>query len=206
VTPHLIASVDELREVIAYNETSALKLGQVLDQRVKDFIAESPFVVLSTSDGHGSADASPKGDAPGFVLIEDDRTLVIPDRPGNSLAFGLTNILENPGVGLLFLIPGTTETLRVNGRAELDRDPELLDRLGARGKPAVVAIRVHVEQVFFHCAKAFIRSELWKPDTWPPKRKVSFGAIVAPKLGDEVDPELVKAIDDMVDEDSRVNL
>ena len=146
-----------------------------MDERVRAFIAEAPFLVMSTSDGDGRTDASPKGDAPGFVLVEDDRTLVIPERQGNTLAFGLTNILANPLVGLLFVIPGTTETLRVNGRAELAVDPELLERLAARGKPAVLGMRVHVEQVFFHCAKAFIRSQLWKQETWPPKRQISFG-------------------------------
>ena len=206
MTPRLIESVDDLREVIVANDTAKLKLGEVLDERARSFIAESPFLVLSTSDGEGRTDASPKGDAPGFVLVEDDRTLVIPERQGNTLAFGLTNILENPLVGLLFVIPGTTETLRVNGRAELDRDPELLERLAARGKPAVLGMRVHVEQVFFHCAKAFIRSQLWKQETWPPKRRISFGEIVAPKLDPTVPDSLVQAIDDLVDEDARVNL
>jgi uncharacterized protein len=206
VTARLIASVAELREVVVANETSALKLGDVLDDLARGYIAESPFLVMSTSDGHGRTDASPKGDAPGFVLVEDDRTLVIPERQGNTLAFGLTNILQNPLVGLLFFIPGTTETLRVNGRAELDTDPELLERLAARGKPAVLGMRVHVEQVFFHCAKAFIRSQLWKQETWPPKRKISFGKIVAPKLDPTVPEDLIKAIDDLVDEDARVNL
>jgi PPOX class probable FMN-dependent enzyme len=203
---HRIKTVEELREVVAYRQESALKLGDTLDELARGFIAESPFLVMSTADAEGRTDASPKGDEPGFVRVEDDHTLVIPERPGNTLAMGLTNVLANPYIGLLFVVPGTTETLRVNGRVELSRDPELLEELGARGKPAVLAFRVHVEEVFFHCSKAFVRSGLWKHEKWPPKKKISFGAIVAPKLDPEVNPDLVKAIDDLVEEDARVNL
>lgn len=141
------------------------------------------------------------GDGPGFVLIEDERTFVIPDRPGNRLVFGLENILANPHVGVLFLIPGTPETLRINGTAEITRDPALLERLAARGKPAVLGIRVHIEECFFHCAKAFLRSQLWKPETWPERRRISFGKIMAAKLG--ADPD---QIDKAIEEDYRTNL
>ncbi|MBW2244001.1 MAG: pyridoxamine 5'-phosphate oxidase family protein, partial [Deltaproteobacteria bacterium] len=137
------------------------------------FIERSPFLVLSTSNKDGLLDASPKGDGPGFVLVESDRSLVIPDRPGNGLAMGHLNVLENPRVGLLFLIPGTNETLRVNGCAELTRNPALLERLAARGKPAVLAIRVEIEECFFHCGKAFIRSNLWQPEQWGERHRVS---------------------------------
>jgi uncharacterized protein len=179
----VIRTVEELREVVAPpNEGVAMKLGE------------------------GKGDASPKGDDPGFVVVEDDHTLIIPDRPGNNLAFGLTNIIATGQVGLLFIIPGTTETLRVNGRAELSRDPELLEDLAARGKPAVLAIRVHVEEVFFHCAKAFIRSQLWKHETWPPKQKISFGAMFAAKLDAADDQGLVTMIDEAIDENYRTAL
>jgi PPOX class probable FMN-dependent enzyme len=201
-----ITTVDELREVIPANDTSRLKLGDTLDAHAREFIAASPFLVLSTADAEGRVESSPKGDDPGFVLVEDDHTLVIPDRNGNTLAFGLLNILANPHVGLLFVIPGTTETLRVNGRAEITKDPELLEQLAARDKPAVLAIRVDVESVFFHCAKAFLRSKLWKHETWPEKRKISFGRMVAPKLGAEGDEALIASIDEAIDEDYRVNL
>jgi len=206
VTDHLVRTVEELREVIPANETSALKLGDRMDELARDFLAACPFVVMSTAGADGRADASPKGDEPGFVVVEDEQTLVIPERPGNTLAFGLTNIIENPHIGLLCVIPGTTETLRINGRAELTRDPALLEQMASRGRPAVLGIRVHVEEVFFHCAKAFIRSALWKSDTWPPKRKISFGAIVAPKLGAADDQAVIASIDELVDEDARVNL
>jgi len=204
---HTIASVDALREVVAPpSDGVAMKLGDRLDEFARDFIAECPFLVLATASADGKADASPKGDDPGFVVVEDDHTLVIPDRPGNNLAFGLTNIVETGQVGLLFIIPGTTETLRVNGRAELSRDPHLLEDLAARGKPAVLAIRVHVEEVFFHCAKAFLRSKLWKHETWPPKKKISFGAMFAAKLDAADDEALVTMIDEGIEENYRTTL
>jgi PPOX class probable FMN-dependent enzyme len=204
---HLIATVDELREVVSVpSDAVHLKLGDALDEHAREFIADCPFLVLSTAAADGRADASPKGDEPGFVLVEDDHTLIIPDRQGNNLAFGLTNILENPHVGLLFVIPGTTETLRVNGRAELTRDPELLERLAARGKPALLGIRVHVEESFFHCAKAFLRSKLWKHEQWAPKKMISFGAMLAPKIDADAGEELVAAIDGLIDEDYANNL
>ena len=204
---HTIATVEDLRDVVAPpGDGVTLKLGDRLDQFARDFIAECPFLVLATASADGKADASPKGDDPGFVVVEDDHTLIIPDRPGNNLAFGLTNIIETGQVGLLFIIPGTTETLRVNGRAALSRDPQLLEDLAARDKPAVLAIRVQVEEVFFHCAKAFIRSRLWKHETWPLKKKISFGAMFAAKLDAADDQALVSMIDDAVDEDARTNL
>lgn len=204
---HTITTVDELREVVTPpTDGVAMKLGDRLDQFARDFIADCPFLVLATASADGKGDASPKGDDPGFVLVEDDHTLIIPDRPGNNLAFGLTNIIETGQVGLLFIIPGTTETLRVNGRAELSRDPQLLEDLAARDKPAVLAIRVHVEEVFFHCAKAFLRSKLWKHETWPPKKKISFGAMFAAKLDAADDEALVSMIDESIEENYRTAL
>src|SRR5205814_7712122 len=134
-------------------------------------------------------DVSPKGDGPGFVAVHGDDTLLIPDRKGNKLIFGLQNILANPRVAVIFLVPGTEETLRIQGSAELTADPAVLDRLAARGQPARLAIRVHVDACFFHCAKAFKRSRLWQPETWPDRRKISFGKLVAPKLGGAAEPE-----------------
>jgi hypothetical protein len=205
VDPHRIGTVEALRAVVGANIPGLeLKVQDHLDEFARDFIARAPFLVLSTADAEGRQDASPKGDGPGFVLLEDERTLVIPDRPGNKLVFGLQNILANPHVGLLFLIPGTNETLRVAGRAELTRDPALLERLSARGKPAVLAIRVHVEECFFHCAKAFIRSELWKPERWPERLRISFGRMMVRKLGG--DEKTADAVDAAVEQDYRTNL
>jgi PPOX class probable FMN-dependent enzyme len=204
--PHAIETLAELRSVIPEPTTGIeLKIYDTLIAEAVAFIARSPFLVMATSDDAGNVDASPKGDEPGFVTVVDDTTLLVPDRPGNKLAYGLTNILTNPHIGVIFMIPGTTETLRVNGRAELRRDPELLDALAARGRPALLAIRVTVEQCFFHCSKAFLRSQLWKPDTWPERQRISFGAMVARRLESD-DPGLVESVDAMIAEDYRTNL
>jgi hypothetical protein len=161
-------------------------------------------LLLATTDAAGKPDVSPKGDGPGFVAVQDDGTLVIPDRKGNKLLFGLQNILANPRVALLFLVPGTEETLRVHGTAELTADPKLLERLTARGQPAQLAIRVRVDACFFHCAKAFKRSQLWQPATWPERLRISFGKMLAPRLngGDE----LARQIDQLIETDYKENL
>jgi PPOX class probable FMN-dependent enzyme len=206
---HRIETVEQLREVIAEPIPEiASKVSSTIDHRARAYLAKAPFLVLSTADAGGNIDASPKGDEPGFVLVEDERTLVIPDRPGNKLAMGLRNILDNPHVGILFMIPGTNETVRVNGRAELTNDPELLDRLAARGKPAVIAIRVHVEECFFHCAKAFLRSKLWKAESWPEKHRISFGEMFAERMGadDDSKPQLAATIDELIEQDYCDNL
>jgi PPOX class probable FMN-dependent enzyme len=111
---------------------------------------------------------SPRGDPPGFALVVDDVTLALPERPGNRRVDSLRNILENPHVGLLFLVPGRGDTLRLNGTATLDRSPELLDAMVVKGHRPQLAVRVAVEAVFFHCSKAFLRSQLWEPDAWEP--------------------------------------
>jgi hypothetical protein len=202
---HRIADAEALRAVVGeLKPGTELKLLDALDEFAVDFIARSPFLILSTSDAKGRQDASPKGDGPGFVLVEDEHTLVIPDRLGNRLVMGHLNLLENSQLGLLFLVPGTHETLRVNGRAELTRDPALLERLAARGRPAVLAIRVRVEEAFFHCAKAFLRSELWQPDTWPERKKVSFGKMFAKKLS--ADDAVAQQIDSAIEENYRTEL
>ncbi len=131
------------------------------------------------------------------MQIEDPQTLLIPDRVGNRLAFGHTAILENPEVGLIFLLPGTGETLRVNGTAELTVEPELLERLSARGKPAQLVIRVSIRECFFQCAKAFLRAKVWDPGTWGERLRVSFGRQIAPKLG--LDDARARQIDESVE-------
>lgn len=205
VDSHRIATVDELRTIIGTpSELVPHKLWTALDDTCVDFIQRSPFLLLATSDAEGNMDVSPKGDGPGFVAVEDAITLLIPDRSGNRLIFGLQNILTNPHVGLIFLIPGTGETLRVNGTAALTRDPAILERLSARGKPAVVAIRVHIKEVFYHCAKALLRAQLWKAETWPEKKPISFGRILAGKMGG--DTRMAKQIDQFVEQDYKTNL
>ena len=200
-----IATEADLRAVIGPEPPGLAEKNQpALDDFAVEFIAKSPFLVLSTADAEGRIDASPKGDAPGFVLVENERAIVIPDRLGNRLAYGHRNILANPRVGVLFMIPGTPETLRVNGRAELSAEPELLDQMAARGRSAVLAIRVEIEEVFFHCAKAFLRSQLWKPETWQERHEVSFGKMYAAKK--KAAASTATAIDAAIAADYRDNL
>ena len=199
-----IQTTEQLRALIG-EKIAALEEKNIdhVDSFARDFIARSPFLVMTTADAAGRCDASPKGDAPGFVEVLDEKTLLIPDRPGNRLAYGHENILSNPQLGLLFMVPGTSETLRINGRAELDQTSSLLERLAARGKPAVLVIRVTVEECFFHCAKAFLRSRLWEPDTWVPHR-VSFGEMYAART--QASKDVVRAIDDAITDDYSTNL
>jgi PPOX class probable FMN-dependent enzyme len=205
--PHKITDISQIREQVGDPMPQLeLKVLDHIDDFANEFIAEAPFLVLCTADANGKMDASPKGDGPGFVEIADERTLLIPDRPGNKLVYGHQNILDNPNVAVLFVRPGTNETLRVNGTAELTRDPEILERLAARGKNAPLAIRLHVEEAFFHCAKAFVRSGLWKPDKWLEPKKVSFAKMLAPKFDPNGGEELEKIIDDFIEQDERENL
>ena len=202
----LITNIEELRAVIG-EEIPGLGEKNIdeLDSFAIEFIEKSPFLILTTSDNEGRCDASPKGDSPGFVWVLDKKTIVIPDRPGNKLAYGHLNILENPHVGIIFMIPGTSETLRINGKAELDSSPELLNDLSARGKPAVLAIRVNIEECFFHCAKAFIRSGLWDSASWPNEpHKVSFGKMYASRK--KASNEVASAIDKNIKADYENNL
>jgi PPOX class probable FMN-dependent enzyme len=135
-----------------------------LDKFCRDFIALSPFLVLSTADGQGRADASPRGDAPGFVLVLDDTTLLLPDRPGNRRVDSFHNIVAHPAVGLLFFVPGINETLRVNGTARIATDVALLADVSAQGKVPATGLLIEIQEAFFHCAKALIRSRLWEKD------------------------------------------
>lgn len=164
-----IDSAEELRELLGEPMPRAVtKERVVLHPRDRDWLAASPFCVISTSAADGTCDASPKGDPPGFTLVLDDTTIAIPERPGNRRADGYLNILGNPHIGLLYLIPGRTETLRINGRARLVRDAPYFDRMVVKGHRPILAVEVEIEQIFFHCAKAFLRSEIWKPETWNP--------------------------------------
>ncbi|NNH73282.1 pyridoxamine 5'-phosphate oxidase family protein [Nocardia uniformis] len=163
-----ITSPAELRELLGAAMPRAIAKERVqLHARDREWIANSPFVILATSDAEGNCDASPKGDPAGFVRVLDDRTIAIPERPGNRRADGYLNILGNPHVGAIFLIPGRGETLRINGRARLVRDAPYFDEMTVKGHRPVLAVEIDIEQIFFHCAKALIRSKLWKPQEWP---------------------------------------
>jgi uncharacterized protein len=169
----VVTSKQELRAIFGEpSERAVLKCHSSLDEHSRAFIAASPFVLLATSNAAGQCDVSPKGDAPGFVLVLDDTHLVVPDRPGNARTDGWTNILENPHVGMIFLVPGRGDTLRVNGRASIVRDGEILARLAAHGKLPKVALGVEIEEAYLHCPKAFMRSSLWDPSTWADPQKL----------------------------------
>ena len=138
-----------------------------LDKHCKAYIAKSPFVLVASSDNDGNFDISPKGDASGFVHVLDDNTLVIPDRLGNRRADTFKNVLKNPAVGLLFLIPGKRETLRISGKAIIIQDEDILEKMTANGKILNFCLAVEVKEAFFHCAKCVVRSNLWSPESWP---------------------------------------
>jgi PPOX class probable FMN-dependent enzyme len=164
----VVTSEEALRTLVGQpSELAIRKEISYLDAHCRAFIARSPFVLIATSGATGRGDVSPKGDPPGFVQVLDEHRLVIPDRPGNRRLDGMRNLLENPHVGLLFLIPGLEETLRVNGRAWIVRDEEVLARCAVMGKRPTLALGVYAEECFIHCAKAFKRAQLWQPDQWP---------------------------------------
>ncbi|SFF17357.1 hypothetical protein SAMN05216251_109102 [Actinacidiphila alni] len=139
----------------------------------REWLAAAPFCLVATSAADGSCDVSPKGDPAGFTLVLDDRTIAIPERTGNRRADGFHNILSNPHIGLIFFIPGRGDTLRINGRARLLREADFFDRMVVRGNRPQFAVLVDIDEVFFHCSKAFLRSDLWKPDTWHPEAMAS---------------------------------
>lgn len=163
-----ITSVDELTELNGTpSGRSVAKERRRLHELDRKWLAASPLCLIATSDADGNCDVSPKGDPPGFALVLDDTTIAIPERPGNKRMDGFRNILANPHVGLIFLIPGRRETLRVNGRARLVREAPFLDDMVVKGHRPVLAVVVEIDQVFHHCGKALMRSSLWKPEAWP---------------------------------------
>ena len=176
-----IRDVTRLRELIPGwpGSNTELKVTDRLNPIARKFIELAPFVVISTKASDGLIDVSPKGDPAGFVEVHDDKTLIIPDRLGNGRVDGFLNILTDPHVGLLFMVPGHSDTLRVAGKARIVRDAAINRRLAVKGKEPLLALVVDVEEAFMHCAKAFIRSRLWRPDHWPERKS-------APTLADWV--------------------
>ncbi len=163
----IVESEADLRETLGTPSMMAAgKQIDLIDVHARRYIERSPFALVATSNRDGRCDVSPRGDGPGFAKVLDDHTLLIPERPGNKRADTLTNVLDNPHVGIIFLIPTVEDTLRVNGTAVVIRDPDLMATMSVRGKNPQFAIAVEAEEVFFHCAKAFKRSGLWQPETW----------------------------------------
>ncbi len=180
-----VTSPEDLRESYAMPQGRAVaKQMDRMDRHCRDFVALSPFFLLSTAGADGRLDCSPRGDLPGFVRTPDEHTLLLPDRPGNNRLDSLTNIAENPEVGLLFLIPGFNDTLRMNGRAVISTDAALCAEFAVNGKPARSVIRVTVHEVYFHCAKALMRSRLWSPEALQDRSQfTSFSRILADQTG-----------------------
>jgi PPOX class probable FMN-dependent enzyme len=161
----VIQTEAELREILGYAGNAAQnKVIPEIDEICRAFIEKSPFVLLGSTDTSDNMDVSPKGDPAGFVQVMDSKTLLIPDRPGNRRGDTLSNILQNPNIGLLFLVPGRSDTLRVNGTAQLVRDDDVRERFTMQGKAPVFVIAVTVKEVFFHCTKCVLRSGLWSSE------------------------------------------
>ena len=186
MTDHLIETAEDLRSRYGEpSENAVRKSLDRLDRHCRRFIELSPFVVLATSGADGRADCSPRGDPPGFVAVLDDRTILLPDRRGNNRTDSLKNVLENPHVGLLFMIPGANETLRLNGRATLTTDPERLAPLAVNSRAPRSGLLIEVEEVFLQCTKALVRSRLWADESRVDRKTAlpSFGQMLADHTG-----------------------
>lgn len=182
-----IGTHEELRAIYGTaSDVAVRKQMDRLDAHARTFLARSPFVMIGSQGGDGLGDVTPKGDRPGFVSVLDERTIAIPDRPGNNRLDTWANVIDNPSVGLLFMVPGMNETLRINGTARLTVDTGLCERLGVNGRPAKAVLVVAVREVYMHCAKAYIRSELWNPETWPDRKEL-------PTLGEMLRDQLAMA-------------
>jgi PPOX class probable FMN-dependent enzyme len=175
----VVSDGERLRELVGSpNEKAANKVRATLHELDRLWLAASPMCLVATAAADGSCDLSPRGDPPGSTHVLDERTIALPDRPGNRRVDGFLNSLENPHVGLLFLVPGRGDTLRINGTAELLDDAPFFDEMVVKGHRPRLALLVHVEEVFFHCSKAFLRSALWDPSTWAPGEVPSRSVIV----------------------------
>jgi PPOX class probable FMN-dependent enzyme len=164
---YMIQTEQELEDLFGQpSDLVKQKICTALDGPMREFIDRSPLLFISTEDAKGQADVSPKGDAAGFVTVDSLGRLQIPERPGNKLTFGFRNILRNPNIGLIFVVPNMRETLRLKGRATLTKDPDLLAQHSVNKKPALLCTTVEIDECFFHCGKAMIRSRVWQPDAW----------------------------------------
>jgi PPOX class probable FMN-dependent enzyme len=209
INPEFVISDEEtLRS--QYSELSPLaakKCLSALDKHAQDFIRRSPFLCLGTQNADGRADVSPRGDPAGFVKVLDPKTLAIPDRPGNNRLDSLANIVANANVGLLFLVPGYDETLRVNGTATLVTDPDLLKTMSVRDRAPKLAIVVSVNEVFLHCAKAFRRSHLWDPEHFQDRSEMpSLSRIILDQTTGAPDDAEMQKLDAALEETYRKTL
>jgi PPOX class probable FMN-dependent enzyme len=186
-----VTTVAELRDIVGEpDHYVANKVKDRLSAMHRDWLAHSPLAFVATTDAQARVDVSPKGDPAGFVHVIDDRTFAIPDRPGNKRVDGYLNVLQRPHVGTLFVIPGRGDTLRINGRARILADADYFDAMAVQGKRPLLALEVAVEEVFFHCSKAFLRSDTWKPETWNPTALPSVAQLAKALRYDWTDAEL----------------
>jgi PPOX class probable FMN-dependent enzyme len=190
----MIGAEDALRSLVGEpTDLVRSKVADRLNDLTRQFVERSPFLCLATSGADGSCDVSPRGDPAGFVRVLDDRTLLLPDRPGNRLADSLRNILENPHVALIFIVPGVTDTFRVNGRAEIVTDLELLEPCAVEGKVPKLALRIEIDQAYTHCSKAFLRAKLWDPDAYVDRAELPSPGELMRSVNPEVEPDTYDA-------------
>lgn len=207
---HRIRSEAELRAMLGEVDPIAVdkSIGRI-DKYIRQYISLSPFLTIATFDAKGNADVSPRGDQPGFVQVIDDRTIAIPDRPGNNRLDTMSNILSNPSVGLLFFVPGFDDTLRFNGKAVLTQDPALMAAATVNNRPPKVIIRVTVEEAFLHCAKALKRSRLWDPSVQQDRKQMpSLARMILEQVKHNqcADEEFLKEADESIEQDYKENL
>ena len=205
----MIATENSLRSIFGNAQGLAVQKSRPgFDKYSRQFLSLSPFLVISTSNSQGRADVSPRGDPPGFVHVVDDRTMLIPDRPGNNRLDTMVNIVENPNVACLFFIPGFEDTLRVAGKAVITSDPELLKHCIVSGKQPKAGILVTVDEVFLHCAKALKRSKLWSDEYKQDRTQMpSIARIILDQVGDAgVDEKIAAEADVSVEENYRTEL
>lgn len=186
-----VTSADELRAIVGQPTPAvAKKMTDRLSEAQQGWLKQSPLGFVATTDAHGRVDVSPKGDPPGFVQIIDDTTIAIPERPGNRRVDGFLNVLQRPHVGTVFVIPGRGDTLRINGSARILSDADYFDAMVVDGKRPILALEIDIEEVFFHCPKAFLRSDAWKPESWNPTAVPSVAQMAKAFKPDQTQQEL----------------
>ena len=190
----MIGAEDALRSVLGEpTDLVRSKIADRLNDLTRQFVERSPFVCLATSAADGSCDVSPKGDPAGFVRILDEKTLLLPDRPGNRLADSLRNVIQNPHVALLFMIPGVSDTFRVNGRAEIVTEAELLEVCAIEGKVPKLALRIEIDEAYTHCPKAFLRSNFWDPEHYVDRGELPSPGSLMRSVNPRIEPETYDA-------------
>jgi PPOX class probable FMN-dependent enzyme len=189
-----VAGEERLRSVLGEpSELVRSKVNDRLNGLTRRFVERSPFLCVATSAADGSCDVSPRGDPAGFVKVLDERTLLLPDRPGNKLADSFRNVLENPHVALLFFLPGVSDTFRVNGRATIVDDPELLEQCTVEGKTPTLGLRIEIDEAFTHCPKAFLRAQLWDPERYVDRRELPSAGEIMRSVNGTTDAETYDA-------------